>query len=49
MGHLITIVVLLAAATIGTGLALPLTERFDRSHRHHDEDDPRAAELAACR
>ena len=49
MGHLITIVVLLAAATVGTGLALPLTERFDASRRHADEEDPRASELAVSR
>lgn len=53
MGHLITIVILLAVATIATGVVLPVIDRFDgtddEDDPRSDEIDPRAAELAIGR
>lgn len=48
MAHLVTIVLLLATATVATGIALPLAERNERRPRD-EEHDPIASELAVNR
>ncbi len=48
MTHLVIIVLILATATVATGIALPLAERNERRPRD-EEHDPIVSEVAVNR